>query len=169
MAQGTNGDSGDRGFAYAIGAGVSIAALALTALIFSAGVRYIWHYEEHAAPSRFDGVTSTLNPITGTVAAHYYKTHKPVLVTTVVTQANSGKPAPPDWAELGFKSLPALPREISALRITPEDDVVVTLGHFGKGIDGTEVRVHLEHQGKGTIFRYSCTSQDRELKRHFDC
>jgi hypothetical protein len=126
-------------------------------------------YRHYILRSKLTQVQAAIDPVKRELAAAYEEKGKAPPVQTVITQANQGKAATPDWAALGFKTLPALPREVSSLSLTPEGEIVVVLSNIEQGIDGTEVRARLVKNAQGLSWEYRCTSENGTLKQYFTC
>lgn len=114
-------------------------------------------------------VQSAIDPVRTGIAAALMEKSKLPKVTTVVTHANQGQPATPDWAALGFINLPGLPREVSSLSLAEGGEIVVTIANIREGIDTTEVRAKPAKDAQGVSWTYQCTSTNDILKRYFHC
>jgi len=99
----------------------------------------------------------------------YQKGQQLPKMTIVITRANQGKAVTPDWAALGFKTLPQIPPEIDSLLVTPQGEIVVVMTRIGFGINGTEVHAQAERDEKQSKWVYTCTSTDSRVKRQFHC
>jgi hypothetical protein len=159
----SEGDSANRSFGCVLWA---LPAFLFLALLIGSVPLYRWQHGNYVKKAKLAKVIYTLDPIKAALDAKYRDTGKPAVITTALTTANSGGPVTPDWAALGFDRLPGLSREVSSLRVMPQDDIVVELTGIGQGIDGTEVRAHARRNAKGSAWAYSCTSGE-ELVKHF--
>lgn len=114
-------------------------------------------------------VISTMDPIKSAISKSYSKTGKTPQVKTIITRDNQGKPAPADWAALGFTTLPALPPEIDTLKIGPAGEIIAHLTNIREGINNTEVTSVASINSTALLWSYQCTSDDSLLKEFLKC
>lgn len=152
---------GSRGFII----GVIVILLAIGYFFYAEGRAQ----QQYVLKAKLSKVVSALDPVKTAIAMASQDKGKLPRVTTVVTPANQGQRATPDWAALGFDALPSLPREIGSLSVAPEGEIVVTLANLREEIDATEVRAKMAKDAQGVSWTYQCTSENAVLKRFFRC
>jgi len=126
-------------------------------------------YQLYLAKPRLSRVISTIDPVKTAIANVLQKKEKLPLLTTVITAANQGKPATPDWAALGFTTLPGLAPEVASLRVSAGGEIVVVMTRIGEGMDGTELRAKPVQEANGISWTHQCTSSVDLLKRVLRC
>lgn len=126
-------------------------------------------YRLYRIRPRLAQVQATIDPVRMAIALAYQEKGKVPQVTTVVTQANQGKPATPDWAALGFETLPSLPREASSLSLAGGGEIVVKLANIAEDINDTEVHAIPVKEAQGLSWTYTCTSANNAVKAFFRC
>ncbi len=126
-------------------------------------------HQQYITKAKLSKIVSALDPVKTAIAMASQDKGKLPRVTTVVTSSNQGQRATPDWAELGFATLPTLPREASSLAVTPEGEIIVALANLGTDMDNTEVRAKMAKDVQGVSWTYTCTSENTTLKRYFHC
>ncbi len=124
---------------------------------------------QYVLRARLSKIVVTLDPVKIAIAMAYQEKGKVPQVTTVVTQANQGKPATPDWAALGFTTFPSLPREASSLSLAGGGEIVVKLANIAEDINDTEVRATPVKEAQGLSWTYTCTSANNAVKAYFRC
>lgn len=125
--------------------------------------------QDYVTKSKLAKVVSAMDPVKSAILTAIEQNKKLPTLHTALTSANQGEPATADWAELGFTTLPMLPKEASSLAVTPQGEIVVVLSNMGKDIDSTEVRATAVRGATSTTWEYACTSADTVLKQFFHC
>lgn len=148
-------------------------ALLIIVLLLAAAAFNLCADNSYVTKSKLSKVVSALDPVKQSLILTYQKSGKLPRVTTVVTQANQGKAVTPDWAALGFDTLPVLPKEVSSLSISPDGEIVVVFDNVSEAIDNTEVRAiamkEVLKQGDNWTWEYKCSSASTILRKFFRC
>ncbi len=155
------------------GRGPLWALLIIVLLLVAAIASNLCADNNYLTKSKLTKVVSSIDPVKQALIHTYQEKGKLPRVTTVVTQANQGKPATPDWAALGFDILPTLPIEVSSLSISGDGEIVVVFANVSEAIDNTEVRAiamkEAMKQGDNWTWEYKCTSASSILRKFFFC
>lgn len=124
--------------------------------------------DSYIVKSKLSKIISTLDPVKVGVERAYREKGRIPAMHTIVTSANQGQAATPDWAALGFVLMPSLPTEVKRLEFSSQDcpEIVVELDKIDKAIDGTSVRAKLIVAGEKLSWQYETTSSDPRA-RHF--
>ena len=114
-------------------------------------------------------VSSTLDTVRTAVARAYRDKGRIPPMHTIVTAANQGQPATPDWAALGFRTLPALPPVVKRLEFSMQEspEIVVELDRISETINGTTVRAKLSVAGKQLSWQHEATSSNAMVAQFF--
>ncbi len=155
------------------GRGLLWALLIIVLLLFAATAFNLCADRGYITKSKLSKVVSALDPVKQALIHTYKEKGTLPRVTTVVTQANQGKAVTPDWAALGFDTLPFLPIEVSSLSISGDGEIVVVFANVSEAIDNTEVRAiamkEVLKQGSRWAWEYKCTSESTVLRKFFHC
>lgn len=146
----------------------TIAGFVLAGIIIALGYIGETAYRDMNLKSQLYKVESALDPVKLATVKAYRERHPFPAMHTIVTAANQGQPATPDWAALGFKQLPALPPQIKRLEFSGLDspEIVVELDKIGASIDGTTVRARLITADGKLVWRHEATASN-PVATHF--
>ncbi len=143
------------------------AILAAGVIIAVASVAIPSH-RDYTVKAKLAHVLSVLEPVKAAAVAAYRDKGSMPAMHTIVTAANQGKPATPDWVTLGFKQFPELPPQIKRLEFSGQEspEIVVELDNIGESFDGTTVRAKLIAADGKLSWHHEATASD-PMAAHF--
>jgi len=148
------------------GIGLTLAGFVLMFVMGILAAIAIPSYQDYGTKAKLSKVNTALDPLKIAVAMSYQETGKLPRIHTVVTHENQGQPATPDWAELGFTTLPMLPAEIETLGFAGEQ-IVVELDNLT--FRGSRIGIMPVVNAQGLSWEYACESGVAVVKSYFKC